>query len=271
MALRRQDHWPRDAELKPFARDMRPAAFRRHLATEPFCMLSWPTDRIFRNTPHKPVSRSWRSWLLRVVFWFTGLILAGALGVSFVVLTALAVAYPNLPNISELQDYRPKLPLRVFSSEGILIGEFGEERREFTPISTIPKLMKDAVLAAEDARFYDHNGVDFKSMVRAGYANLNRAQEPGRLNHHDAGGTQRVPDFGENGNPQGLRGPAHIQAGATPLQGSDLRDLSESGLPGQAGVRLRRGLGGLFRQAAQGHLDRTSRDAGGFAQSARCQ
>ena len=133
----------------------------------------------FSGHADKPVSRSWRSWLLRVVFWFTGLALAGALGLSFVVLTALVVAYPNLPNISELQDYRPKLPLRVFSSEGILIGEFGEERREFTPISTIPKLMKDAVLAAEDARFYDHAGVDFKSMVRAGYANLNRAKSQG--------------------------------------------------------------------------------------------
>ncbi|MDM0002658.1 PBP1A family penicillin-binding protein [Variovorax sp. J22P240] len=127
----------------------------------------------------KLVPRSWRSWLLRVVLWVTGLALAGALGLSFVVLTALAVAYPNLPNISELQDYRPKLPLRVFSSEGILIGEFGEERREFTPISAIPKLMKDAVLAAEDARFYDHMGVDFKSMARAGYANLNRVKSQG--------------------------------------------------------------------------------------------
>jgi penicillin-binding protein 1A len=114
-----------------------------------------------------------------VVLWFAGLALAGVLGVSIVALTALAVAYPNLPNISDLQDYRPKLPLRVYSSEGILIGEFGEERREFTPISDIPKLMRDAVLAAEDARFYDHIGVDFKGMVRAGYANLNRVKSQG--------------------------------------------------------------------------------------------
>ena len=133
--------------------------------------LSGPADQ--------PVARSWRFWLLRLVFWFTGLVLASALSLSFVVLTAIAVAYPNLPNVAELQDYRPKLPLRVFSSEGILIGEYGEERREFTPISSFPKLMKDAVLAAEDARFYDHNGVDFKSMMRAGYANLNRAKSQG--------------------------------------------------------------------------------------------
>jgi penicillin-binding protein 1A len=116
---------------------------------------------------------------LLVVLWLTGLTLAAALSLSFAVLIALAVAYPNLPDVSELQDYRPKLPLRVFSSEGILIGEFGQERREFTPISEIPKLMKDAVLAAEDARFYDHNGVDFKGMVRAGLANLNRVKSQG--------------------------------------------------------------------------------------------
>ncbi len=97
----------------------------------------------------------------------------------FVLAVALAVAYPNLPDISELANYRPKLPLRVFSSEGVLIGEFGEERRTLTPIATIPKVMKDAVLAAEDARFYTHGGVDYKGMVRAGLANLNRVKSQG--------------------------------------------------------------------------------------------
>ncbi len=96
-----------------------------------------------------------------------------------VLAVALAVAYPNLPDVSDLADYRPKLPLRVFSAEGTLIGEFGEERRNLTPISTIPKVMKDAVLAAEDARFYDHGGVDYKGMVRAGLANMNRMKSQG--------------------------------------------------------------------------------------------
>jgi len=160
----------------------KPQAFQRQFGD------TWPSSILLAAMADRshlsrhadtPISRSWRSWLLRVVLWFTGLAMAATLGLSFVVLTALVVAYPNLPNVAELQDYRPRLPLRVFSSEGILIGEYGEERREFTPISTIPKLMKDAVLAAEDARFYDHNGVDFKSMLRAGYANLNRAKSQG--------------------------------------------------------------------------------------------
>ncbi|WP_093163875.1 penicillin-binding protein 1A [Variovorax sp. YR216] len=122
---------------------------------------------------------TWLTWLMRIVLWALGIAAAGAVAVVCIIAVALAVAYPNLPDISELADYRPKLPLRVFSSEGILIGEFGEERRNLTPISTVPKIMKDAVLAAEDARFYDHGGVDYKGMLRAGLANLNRVKSQG--------------------------------------------------------------------------------------------
>ncbi|MBU3737330.1 MAG: PBP1A family penicillin-binding protein [Rhodoferax sp.] len=92
---------------------------------------------------------------------------------------ALAVAYPNLPEIANLSDYSPKLPLRVFSIEGTLIGEFGEERRQLTPIAQIPKVMIQAVLAIEDARFYEHGGVDYKGMLRAALANLGRLKSQG--------------------------------------------------------------------------------------------
>ena len=92
---------------------------------------------------------------------------------------ALAVAYPNLPEISSLADYRPKLPLRVFSSDGVQLGEFGEERRNFLPIAQIPQVMKDAVLAAEDARFYQHGGVDYKGVLRAALENLRDARSQG--------------------------------------------------------------------------------------------
>ena len=92
---------------------------------------------------------------------------------------ALAVAFPNLPDISELSDYRPKLPLRVFSAEGNLLGEFGEERRNLTPMAEIPKVMANAVLAIEDARFYQHGGVDYIGVVRAGLANVGRVKSQG--------------------------------------------------------------------------------------------
>ncbi|RYF76019.1 MAG: penicillin-binding protein 1A [Comamonadaceae bacterium] len=134
-----------------------------------------------RPTPGEPRSPRpvWLKWLLRFVLWSFGLAAAGVLSLLFVLAVALAVAYPNLPDISELSDYRPKLPLRVFSAEGVLIGEFGEERRNLTPISTIPKVMKDAVLAAEDSRFYLHGGVDYKGMLRAGLANVNKVKSQG--------------------------------------------------------------------------------------------
>jgi penicillin-binding protein 1A len=118
-------------------------------------------------------------WTLKWVLWALALAALGLASVLMVVALAMAVAFPNLPDISDLSDYRPKLPLRVFSAEGTLIGEFGEERRHLTPIQDIPKVMKDAVLAIEDARFYEHGGVDYRGMARAALANLGRIKSQG--------------------------------------------------------------------------------------------
>lgn len=118
-------------------------------------------------------------WAIRLSLWAVGLVAAGTLTLMLLVGLAMAVAFPNLPDISDLSDYRPKLPLRVFSAEGTLIGEFGEERRHLTPIQDIPKVMIDAVLAIEDARFYEHGGVDYKGILRAALANLGRIKSQG--------------------------------------------------------------------------------------------
>ena len=120
-----------------------------------------------------------KSWPLRIALWSGGVLLAAGLSLLILIAVALAVAFPNLPDISDLADYRPKLPLRVFSAEGVLIGEFGEERRHLTPIKEIPKVMTDAVLAIEDARFYEHGGVDYRGMLRAGLANLGHFKSQG--------------------------------------------------------------------------------------------
>ena len=130
----------------------------------------------------KSDSTSAPAWLrvaLKIILWFFGLIAAGAFSLMLVIAVALAVAYPNLPDISDLSDYRPKLPMRVFSADGVIIGEFGEERRSLTPIKDIPKVMKDAVLAIEDARFFSHGGVDYLGVIRAGIANLGRSKSQG--------------------------------------------------------------------------------------------
>jgi penicillin-binding protein 1A len=131
--------------------------------------LARPAGQLARLTKH------WPAWVrvgVRVTAWLLGLGLATALTGALLVAIALSLAYPNLPEIGGLSEYRPKLPLRVISADGVLLGEFGEERRSFTPIGKIPKVLKDAVLAIEDAHFYEHGGVDYKGVIRAGIASL---------------------------------------------------------------------------------------------------
>jgi penicillin-binding protein 1A len=92
---------------------------------------------------------------------------------AVVVLPFASTAAPlDLPDLDALVDYRPKIPLRVYTSDNVLIGEFGQERRDFVPIQDIPLIQKQALLAIEDARFYEHGGVDFKGVARAVLADL---------------------------------------------------------------------------------------------------
>ncbi|WP_027014075.1 penicillin-binding protein 1A [Comamonas composti] len=118
-------------------------------------------------------------WFPKAILWLMGIAAAGALALVLTIAVGLAMAYPSLPDVSELADYRPKLPLRIYSSEGALLGEFGEERRTLTPIQEIPKVMTDAVLAIEDTRFFEHGGVDYKGILRATLANLGRVKSQG--------------------------------------------------------------------------------------------
>jgi penicillin-binding protein 1A len=85
---------------------------------------------------------------------------------------AAMLTYPTLPSLDVLTDYRPKIPLRVYSAEGELIGEFGEERRALVKIQNVPDLMKKAILAAEDDRFYEHGGIDYMGVLRAALSNF---------------------------------------------------------------------------------------------------
>jgi penicillin-binding protein 1A len=94
-------------------------------------------------------------------------LIVGSLSVLALIGVAAALIYPTLPSLEALTDYQPKLPLRVYSEDGFLIDEFGEERRAYIKIEQVPQSMKDAVLAIEDRRFYQHSGVDFKGILRA--------------------------------------------------------------------------------------------------------
>jgi len=110
----------------------------------------------------------WLRWLAFPVLLLAGV---GVMGAGVATLVVL-LAYPNLPSIEALTDYQPKIPLRVYTADGVLIGEFGEERRSVVRIEEVPVLMKHAILAAEDERFYQHTGVDYLGVLRAAYSNL---------------------------------------------------------------------------------------------------
>jgi penicillin-binding protein 1A len=112
--------------------------------------------------------------ILRSSRWFYPAIVVSAFICLPILLLLFAaiLTYPTLPSLDALTDYRPKRPLQIFSAEGILIGEFGEERRILVKINEVPDLMKKAILAAEDERFYEHGGVDYIGVMRAAYSNF---------------------------------------------------------------------------------------------------
>jgi penicillin-binding protein 1A len=135
-----------------------------------------------QKNPKSSLTASWPAWarfLVRLATRTLGLALAALFAGVTLAAIALAVAYPNLPEISGLTDYRPKLPMRVFSADGVMLAEYGEERRHFVPIGQIPKVMQQAVLSIEDARFYQHSGVDYLGVIRAGLANFGEARSQG--------------------------------------------------------------------------------------------
>ena len=100
-------------------------------------------------------------------------LLAGSAAAALLVLGLVVVlAYPNLPSLEALTAYQPTIPLRIYTAEGVLIGEFGEERRAVVAIADVPAQLKNAIIAAEDERFYQHPGIDYVGVLRAAYANL---------------------------------------------------------------------------------------------------
>ena len=119
-----------------------------------------------------PAARPTRPWYVRAALWTVGVAGAAVLAVSLLLTFSFAVVYSNLPPIDALTDYRPKIPLRVWTADGLLMGEFGEERRDYVAVADMPEAMKQAILAAEDDRFYEHRGVDYGGLLRAALSNF---------------------------------------------------------------------------------------------------
>ncbi|MYN47532.1 PBP1A family penicillin-binding protein [Pseudoduganella sp. FT93W] len=120
-------------------------------------------------------------WLTRrnAIRGFIAIGIAGLIAGGLLIAYLLLVVAPNLPSLDAVTDYRPKIPLRVYTADNALIGEFGEEHRDFIPIKDIPEMMKKSILAIEDKRFYDHNGIDWVRALGAAKANLGGAMSQG--------------------------------------------------------------------------------------------
>ena len=101
---------------------------------------------------------------------FTSITLITAAGIAATTIV-LSAAYlylsPNLPSVESIRDVRLQTPLKIYSADGKLIGEFGEKRRDPANISEIPQSLIDALLAAEDADFYSHQGISVRGLARA--------------------------------------------------------------------------------------------------------
>ncbi len=97
-----------------------------------------------------------------------GACIGGSLGAAWMV----QQLWQKLPDVDHLASYDPMLPMRIYARDGSLLAEYGEERREFVPIERIPQKVRQALLAIEDANFYEHGAVDFTGLARAVVSNI---------------------------------------------------------------------------------------------------
>jgi len=109
-----------------------------------------------------------KSFYIRLLLLLLGLAIAGGLIVSIMI----TLIYPKLPSMDELRNYQPKLPLQVYSADNVLLGQFGQERRIFISYNQTPKMLVNAILAAEDERFFKHGGFDVLGIIRAALSNV---------------------------------------------------------------------------------------------------
>lgn len=103
----------------------------------------------------------------KILKWVLRLSLLGAITGLIAVTVAYLVVAPELPDVETLRDVQLQVPLRVYTEDGRLISVFGEKRRIPVAIDDIPEQLKNAFIAGEDARFYDHPGVDYQGITRA--------------------------------------------------------------------------------------------------------
>jgi penicillin-binding protein 1A len=114
--------------------------------------------------------------MMRFLIKFLGVLFAAGSLVFLVAVAAVAgLLYhfsKDLPDYSQLQDYEPPVMTRVHAADGELLAEYAKERRLYLPIQAVPKLVINAFISAEDKNFYEHAGLDFNGIARAGWLYL---------------------------------------------------------------------------------------------------
>lgn len=138
------------------------------------------TNKKTNKSKHTTLPRRLLHFFLTLVLWLFIFSIAGAISVATIGAIAYATAYKNIPGMERLTEYEPKLPLRIFTADGVMIGQYGEERREYVNIDQIPQVLRDALLAVEDSNFYEHVGIDYKGLIRASYVEFFRPEGAGR-------------------------------------------------------------------------------------------
>ncbi|QNL18587.1 penicillin-binding protein 1A [Hyphobacterium sp. CCMP332] len=123
---------------------------------------------------------TWRN-MFRAIIWGGGAAVAAGLIGLVVIVVYVARVSQDLPDYTQLAEYEPPVTSRVHAGDGRLIAEFARERRIFVPIDRIPPTLSNAFLAAEDAHFYEHGGLDFLGIVRATINNIGNVLRDDRL------------------------------------------------------------------------------------------
>jgi penicillin-binding protein 1A len=125
-------------------------------------------------TSHRAKRLGWlrRRWFRTLVFALMIVFFLGGLGIGVAALWAFTILPRSLPAVTALENFEPVQGSRIFDENDELITEFHVERRIFVPLAQVPKALKDAVIATEDARFYSHWGVDPMGVARAVYQNF---------------------------------------------------------------------------------------------------
>jgi penicillin-binding protein 1A len=119
-------------------------------------------------------------WFTKAVPWLTDLTprkalklasLAVVAGVLFLALLFFILSF-NLPTIESLKDYKPSPGTTIYAEDGRVLGQVKIEKAAYVPLSRVPQSLKDALLATEDPRFYQHKGIDYRGIMRAALKNI---------------------------------------------------------------------------------------------------